>query len=134
MQHDHMIRTEQYCAEGQHTKSFFNTDIVYGLHQHFSYGCIAKGRINLWTIFGRRLRRHNSHCVSVCAAQVLYLFFIFLSQANLSAPFQLSHTLSLSALSKLSFRSLSLSLKYPLLLLKQEYPIYPYFRLKVLNP
>jgi len=40
-----MIRTEQYCDVGIHTKSFFNTDTVYGLGQHISFGCIVEGRV-----------------------------------------------------------------------------------------
>ena len=38
-----MIRTEQYCPVGDHTKCFLNTETVLSLHQHFASGCIASG-------------------------------------------------------------------------------------------
>ena len=43
-----MIRSDQYDDVGEHTKCFFNTDTVYGLHQHFSYSCIAEGESRIY--------------------------------------------------------------------------------------
>ena len=40
-----IIRTEEYSALGDYFKSFYNTETVLSLHQHFASTCIAADRI-----------------------------------------------------------------------------------------
>ena len=42
-----MIRLEQHYDVG-YTKSFFDTETVYGIGQHESSGCIVEGRVYIF--------------------------------------------------------------------------------------
>ena len=61
-----MVRTEQYCPVGDHTKCFLNTETVLSLHQHFASGCIASGEYFLFSMKLQCFDCHRSVWSSLC--------------------------------------------------------------------